>query len=120
MIITDKQEILEIVKKNGLYLQFASPDLQADKEVVLEAVKQNGLALKYADPMLRTGDKFIYRADSSDAIQVDGHIIITVALRQNILAITYITDYCWQQYIAKEISRCITEQNFRIGTILPF
>ena len=38
-IITDREEILEAVKKDGFALKDASDTLKADREVVLEPVK---------------------------------------------------------------------------------
>ena len=54
----DKEVILEVVRKDGWVLQYASEELRGDKEVVLEAVKENGIALRYASEELR-GDKDI-------------------------------------------------------------
>jgi hypothetical protein len=42
---SDREYVLQKVKKNGGYLQFASEDLKMDREFVLEAVKNNGFAL---------------------------------------------------------------------------
>ena len=48
----NKNVVLEVVKQNGLALQFASEKLQDDKNVVLEAVKQDGRALRFASEKL--------------------------------------------------------------------
>jgi hypothetical protein len=49
----DKKFILEAVRQNGFALQYVCEDLKRDKEVVLEAVKQNGQALLYAHKNLQ-------------------------------------------------------------------
>ena len=38
----DKEEVLKLVQREGLYLKFASKELRNDKDVVLTAVQQNG------------------------------------------------------------------------------
>lgn len=52
--LNDKEVVLELVKKNGLILYYASENLQNDKDVVLEAVKQNGFALIHASKSLQS------------------------------------------------------------------
>ena len=58
----NKNVVLEVVKQNGLALQFASEKLQDDKNVVLEAVKQNGWALAYASENLRDDKDIVLEA----------------------------------------------------------
>jgi serine/threonine protein kinase len=55
----DKEIVLEAVKQNGLALKFASKELQNDKEIVLEAIKQNGGSLKYASKELQNDKDFV-------------------------------------------------------------
>ena len=52
-IITDREEMLKAVKKDGWALEYASDTLKADREVVLEAVRNDGDALKYASEELQ-------------------------------------------------------------------
>ena len=52
-IITNKQEALDIVTKNGYVIQYVSEELRNDKEVVLVAVKRDIEALGYASKELR-------------------------------------------------------------------
>ena len=50
---SSRDEVLAVVKEDGVVLQFASEDLRGDKEVVLEAVKENGWILGDAHSDLR-------------------------------------------------------------------
>ena len=66
----NKEVVLEVVREDGLALQYASKDLRGDKEVVLEAVRQNGRALQYASEDLR-GDKEVVL----EAVREDGYAL---------------------------------------------
>lgn len=57
----DKDFMLEVLKRNGRALKYASDKLKCDRDVVMEAVKQNGMALKYAN-MRYASDKEIVLA----------------------------------------------------------
>ena len=50
---SSKEEVLAVVKQDGLALQSANSALQNDREIVLAAVKQNNFALEYANVALR-------------------------------------------------------------------
>ena len=50
---SNKEEVLEAVREDGMKLENASEELRTDKEVVLEAVTECGWALKYASEVLR-------------------------------------------------------------------
>ena len=52
-IITNREELLEAIKKLCFTLEYASEELKNDKEIVLTAVKKSGLALKYASERLK-------------------------------------------------------------------
>jgi|DEB0MinimDraft_6_1074348.scaffolds.fasta_scaffold336268_2 hypothetical protein len=43
-----KPEVMEAVKRNGLWLKYASDELKSDREVVSVAVKENPYAVFYA------------------------------------------------------------------------
>ena len=62
----NKNVVLEVVKQNGLALQFASEKLQDDKNVVLEAIKQDGGALRFAPEELRDDKKVVLEAVKQD------------------------------------------------------
>jgi len=47
-INSTKAEVMEAVKRNGLWLQYASEALKADREVVVVAVKENPYAIFHA------------------------------------------------------------------------
>ncbi len=55
----DPDIVLQLVKINGLALQFANPTLQKDPQIVAAAIKQNILALKYAGEPIRQNRQWI-------------------------------------------------------------
>ncbi len=57
--ITDKEKMLDAVRKNGYALANASNDLKADTDVVLAAVNQNNNSLIFACIELKNNPKFI-------------------------------------------------------------
>ena len=61
-----KPYMLEVVKNNGLLLEYASEDLRNDKEVVLKAVSQNGKSLEYASADLRNDKEVVLKAVSQN------------------------------------------------------
>ena len=63
---SDKDFVLEAVKKKGLALQFAHESLKKDKSIVLEAVKQNGFALEFADESLKKDPDIIKAAEKKE------------------------------------------------------
>ena len=64
--ITNKNEILEAVKKNGRALKFASEELRNDKEVVLKAVENDRWALEFASERLRNDKEVVLTAVEND------------------------------------------------------
>lgn len=58
----NKEEVLIVVKQNGLDLGYASNELQNDKDVVLEAVKQSCWALEYASEELQADKEIVLTA----------------------------------------------------------
>ena len=63
----DKQLVLTAVKRYGWALQYASEELKDDKEVVLAAVQQSGQALRFAGPELKNDREIVLAA-----VKVDG------------------------------------------------
>ena len=63
---SDKEVVLEAVKKTGYMLVFASTALRKDKEVVLAAVKKTGHALQYASAALRADKEVVLEAVKQD------------------------------------------------------
>lgn len=53
-LTTDRDFVLEAVRKNGLVLHHANKQWKEDKQIVLAAVEQNGMALKYAADKLNS------------------------------------------------------------------
>lgn len=61
--ITDKKELLEAIKQDGLALHYASDKMRDDKKIVLKAVKQDGYALRFASERLRNDIELVYEAN---------------------------------------------------------
>ena len=58
----EKQEVLNLVKENGLNLENLKEEFKNDKEIVIEAVKENGMALEFASNDLRNDSEVIFEA----------------------------------------------------------
>lgn len=67
--ITDKKELLELVKKYGWIFKYASEELKDNKEVVLEAVRNNCFDLRYASERLRDNEEVVLTAVKKAAIK---------------------------------------------------
>ena len=52
-LLKDRDTVLEAVKQDRIFVQFAFGELRKDREIVLEAVKQNGRAFHFASEELR-------------------------------------------------------------------
>ena len=70
-MMTDKDALLEVVKKNGSALSHASDTLKADEDVVLEAVRQNGLALEYAAARLKAHEGVVLTAVKENGLALE-------------------------------------------------
>ena len=100
IVIKDKDYLLNILKRNGLFLKSASFDLQNDREVVLAAISQNGLAFQYASDNLRNDKEVVCDAINHDgcAIQYADYKfrndkeIVLCAIKQNGDAFRYVSD----------------------------
>jgi hypothetical protein len=55
----DKKTVLNLVKVEGMALEFASKDLQNDKEVVFEAIRNNPQAFQFASKEIQHDKEFI-------------------------------------------------------------
>ncbi len=64
-IITDRNEAMEMVAKNGINLQYLSADLRNNEEIVKIAVSRNGWALEYASPRLQDKEEVVSIAVSN-------------------------------------------------------
>lgn len=67
----EKQEMLGIVRKNGLHLQYAWEQYRDDRDVVKEAIIQNGNSLQYANPRFKNDKDLIKLAikNKADAVK---------------------------------------------------
>ena len=61
----NKEYVLNMIKKDGKLLDFASARLQDDEEVVMEAVKQNPISLEFASKRLKNNEDCFDDKDSS-------------------------------------------------------
>ncbi|CAK9082430.1 RING-type domain-containing protein, partial [Durusdinium trenchii] len=58
-LAADRAFVLEVLKKDGLSLQYVSPILKADTSVVLAALQQNGEALEFAPEKFQSSRKVV-------------------------------------------------------------
>ena len=61
--INNKEVVMEVVKKDGYLLKYASDNMKNDKEVVLEAVMQDINALQFASDELKNNKEFMLLID---------------------------------------------------------
>jgi hypothetical protein len=61
--INNKEVVMEVVKKDGYFLKYASDNMKNDKEVVLEAVMQDINALQFASDELKNNKEFMLLID---------------------------------------------------------
>src|SRR3990167_5847313 len=88
--VTDKNCILEIVKKNGLALQHVADKFKADKDVVLAAYRQNWLALEYISKDIH--DKAIILEIVTAITTIRSGLNNDAHAKQMLAAITYIVE----------------------------
>ena len=101
--------ILEAVKKNGLAIRFADPELYSNKEIALAAVKQFGRALEHTNLQ---DDEEVVRAAvkshgfaleyASDRLKKDTHFLLDV-MRDNFLASIYIIKHLEMNEAMKQL-----------------
>lgn len=58
-MIYDKEELLKLVKQDGMNLRHANWDLQEDKEVVFEAIKNNISSFPLASEKLQKDEELL-------------------------------------------------------------
>ena len=63
---SDRETVMEAVRKDGLALQLASEKLQNTKEVAIAAVQNNGLALQFASEELQSDREVVIAAVQQD------------------------------------------------------
>lgn len=56
-MIYDKEEMLELVKQDGMNLRHANWDLQEDKDIVFEAIKNNISSFPFASVKLQKDEE---------------------------------------------------------------
>ena len=65
-MIQDKEEVLRLVKQNGMNLRLAFWNLREDKELVLEAVKNNPHAIQFASDELQKDEGLLSYVTKND------------------------------------------------------
>ena len=65
--LNNKNNVLELVKCNGMVLQYINKNYTSDYDVVLEAVKQNGMAIAYAENNLKWNQEIAMAAIKNNA-----------------------------------------------------
>ena len=99
-VYNNKNIVLNIVKNNGLSLEFASDELKNDRDIVYEAVANNGISLEFASEELKQDYLVVEYAIMqnglalqyvSEELKNDPEIILT-AIEQNGLALQYVSE----------------------------
>ena len=67
---SNKQEVLEQVKKQGFFLKNASDKLKDDYDVVLAAVKEDGKSLQFASDRLKNDFNIVLAAVKEDGLSI--------------------------------------------------
>mmetsp|Transcript_44444 Transcript_44444/g.95438 ORF Transcript_44444/g.95438 Transcript_44444/m.95438 type:complete len:474 (+) Transcript_44444:87-1508(+) len=97
---SDKEALLEAVKRRWYVLKDASEELRADKAVVLAAMKQNEFALKHASKKLLADKDFALAAVAlngwalkylSEGLRADQEVVLQ-AVKRNGLALQFASD----------------------------
>ena len=65
--LSNKENVLELVKCNGMALQYVDDKYKSDYDVVLEAVRQNGMSIAYAVDHLRWNQEIAMAAIKNNA-----------------------------------------------------
>lgn len=97
---SDKEFVLEMVKKRGSLLYIVDNNLKSDKEVVLTAVRQNTCVFQYASDNLKSNREFIFELVeycglsiqyASQNLKADREIALR-AIKQNPFSLRYLDD----------------------------
>jgi hypothetical protein len=96
-IFNDKNIIMNVVKNNGLALQYASERLQDDEEIVMIAIQNNMWALNFASERLKDDKEIVMTAVqnskwalkyTSERLQDDKEIVMA-AIQKNRTALRF-------------------------------
>jgi len=96
---SDYSFVLDVVKRDGWALGYASEELRNNPIIVLEAVKKEGMALIYASEKLRNNPEIVLEAvkKRGEALQYvslelrNNPTIVLVALKQDGMALQYVS-----------------------------
>ena len=111
MNITNRNEALDDVTQNGLYLQFASPELRNDREIVLAAVNRDGLALRFASPELQGNREIVLAAVNNEGRALEyvslelrrDRETVLAAIKQNLYSTFYLHPNLYNGWNNKKI-----------------
>jgi len=99
ILAKDKPFFLEILKKNGLLLEYASDELQSDVDIVSTAITNNGLSIRYADNFIHD-PSIVFMAISQNGMALEfaseelqnNFFIVFNAVLQNGFAIQFASE----------------------------
>ena len=94
---SDRDYVLEQIKKDGTLLKYVKKEFKNDEEIVLAAIKQNPSAIKYANARFRKEKDLFLKIVSANGLAYiynkkfkDDEDIIEAAVRQNGEVIKYV------------------------------
>ena len=96
--ISNKARLLKIVRKDGLALEYASPELKRDRAVVQTAIYQNAKAIAFADKQFKRNRSMAKMVITKSAeafdyldpsLQLDRELLLLAARKGNILRQLY-------------------------------
>jgi len=99
VLAKDKPFFLDVLKENGLLLEYASDELKSDIEIVSTAITNNGLSIKYVDTFINN-PSIIFMAISQNGMALEfaseelqnNFFIVLNAVLQNGFAIQFASD----------------------------
>lgn len=99
LVITDRALLLDVVKHNGCFLQYASEDLKNDKNFMIDLIKHEVSVLQYVSEEFKSDREFILEVVKQDGLALkyvpekfkSDKEIVLIALKQNISAFCYVS-----------------------------
>jgi len=99
VLVKDKPFFIDILKENGLLLEYASDELRSDLDIVSIAITNNGLSIRYADNFMND-PSIVFMAISQNGMALEfaseelqnNFFIVLNAVLQNGFAIQFSSD----------------------------
>ena len=112
--------MMNVVRKEGVLLEFASNKLKNDRKVVMAAVRNSGLALEFASNELKNDPKFVARIARSIEKKSSNKNYITIDENQ----ILENTDLFYNSLISQSLFSLLYSMSFdlniKLGRLLSF